>query len=599
MTCEASALQSQIPSEYQPQLLELLHLLASNSRMQAKNPRPPYFVCNAAAPTPALTPMNEFFNDFQVPGLSTYNVIATNIACVRMPLSALSHMHADVRTLSRSFHPAALDLFFVVVDGRVLQDNITAQRPINIIAHRWVHDALRHGGHAASRVHMVIKSPIGVLPSHHQGFAVPFTNDGLLSTALEVYSHENEHGPVPAVAQTDGAPAAAAFVRERVALYSPNNCWFHILPGSPYASFTVCVFEGHRACICTMLVLIDFEDVFCKHVVTALRSAPSLPSLHHMAHAFEEAVTVVRASFDSIAAKAQELLAPHAPVAPAAQADPLLARSLARFNVLKLLPACARLNVFHCAWLVQGRPQNVHPDFGRQSFFCSRELAVDQHCTTSQVVQCIQLAAAHFMQNLDALVPQLLSVAPLPLHLPHDSIAAAQGMLAAARRVFEDPPPPVRVILQDLQQNHVDMISYFMWRHMGHLEGDRAGEVELFCESGSPLLKFQALVDAAMRLVYTAQHECSRGSDGAQQRSSEHAAAVEHDARAAVASSRSGAAAAGSATSSLPQQSPESTSRELRARESAASAPGNAAAASAGAVDGHVEASDGTNSVIH
>jgi hypothetical protein len=52
MTCEVSALRSQVPLEYHPQLLELLRLLASNSRIQAKSPRPPYFMCNAAAPTP-------------------------------------------------------------------------------------------------------------------------------------------------------------------------------------------------------------------------------------------------------------------------------------------------------------------------------------------------------------------------------------------------------------------------------------------------------------------------------------------------------------------------------------------------------------------
>ena len=598
MTCEISALQSQIPSEYHSQLFELLRLLASNSRIQDKNPRPPYFVCNAAAPTPAVTPMNEFFSDLQVPGLSTYNVIATNIACVRMPQSSLSHMHADVRQLARSFHPAMLDVFFVVVDGRVLQDNITANRPINIIPHRWVHDHLRHGGHAASRVRMVIKSPLGVSPSHHQGHAVPFTNEGLVSTALEVYSHENDHGPIPTVPQADGAPAAPVFVRERVALYSPNNCWFHIIPGSPFASFTLCVFahEG-RACICTMLVLIDFEDAFCKHVVTALRSAPSLPSLHHLVHAFEEAVAAVRASTHSIAAKGQELLASSALAVPADQ-DPLLARSMARFNLLKLLPANVRNNVFHFAWVVKGCPQNVHLDFGRMSIYCSRELDADQHCTMAQVLQCIQLSADELVHNLDALVPQLRSVAPLPFDLSHDSIAAAQRMLAAARRVFEDPLPPVHVLLQDLDKHHVDAISYHTWRHMGHVEGDRAGEAELFRESGSPLLKFQALVDAAMRFVYIAQHECSRGSGGAQQGSSQHVAACELDTRVAVAGSSSNSssseAAAGPVTSSSPQQSPEGTSRLMRTHATSDVASRNVAETS----DAHVETSDVTNSLI-
>jgi hypothetical protein len=141
-------------------------------------------------------------------------------------------------------------------------------------------------------------------------------------------------------------------------------------------------------------------------------------------------------------------------------------------------------------------------------------------------------------------------------------------------------------------------MSYCTWQHTGHVEGDRVGEGELFRESGSPLLKFQALVDAAMRFVYIAQHECSRGSGGAQQGSSQHVAACELDTRVAVAGSSSNSssseAAAGPVTSSSPQQSPEGTSRLMRTHATSDVASRNVAETS----DAHVETSDVTNSLI-
>ena len=524
MTLEISALQSQIPLEYQPQFLEVLRLLARNSRIQVKSPRPPYFICNAAAPTPAVTPLNEFFNDLQVPGLSTYNVIASNIACVRMPPSALSHMDPEVLQLARRFHPALTDVFFVVVDGRVLQDYITAQRPINIIAHRWVHHQLRHGGHAASRVKMIIKSQCGVAPSNHQDFAVPFAVEGLYQTDLDVYSHENEHGPVPANSQAGAAPDAPAFVRERVALYSPNNCWFHIIPGSPYAFFTLCVFDGHRACICTMLVLLDFEEVFCKHVISALRNAPSLPSLHHLVHEFQEALNAVRISFDSITSRGQALVGASSPKDSLDQAALVAARSMVRFNVMKLLPANIRQRVFHFAWVLKGRPQNIHHDFGRMSFFCSSAIAAEHHCSTEEALECARLAANDLVHNLEALVSQLRSVDPLPLHSSQHNIGVAQLLFQAACRVFDNPLPPMRPLLHGLDHHHVDVIFHQTWRHIGHVQGDRVGELEFLSESGSPMLKFHALVDSAMHCVYMALHESNLMSIAAQQRSNERVA---------------------------------------------------------------------------
>ena len=517
MTCEISELRSQIPSQYHPHLLELLRLLATNSRIQAKSPRPPYFVCNAAAPSPAATPLNEFFNDMQVPGLSTYNVIATNIACVRMPLSALSQMHPNVQSLARHFHPAMMDLFFVVVDGRVLQDNITAQRPINIIAHRWVHHSLRHGRHAASRVKMMIQSPCGVLPSDHREFAVPFAMDGLYNTDLDVYSHENEHGPVPAVPASGGNPGTPAYARERVALYSPNNCWFHIIPGSPFAFFTLCVFVGQRACMCTMLVLIDFEHIFCKHIIDSLRLAPSLPSLHHLVHEFQEALHGFRDSFQSIPGTGQELVAASTLIDPSDQTA-VIARSMARYNLLKLLPANIRLQVYYFAWVVKGSPQHIHHDFGRMSFFCSRELTAEQQCSSAEALQCVQLAANELLQNLDTLIAQLRSVDPLPMDLRHPGICTAQKLFAIARRVLENPPPPIPALLHDLEQIQLDAVFHHTWRHMGHVEGDRVGEVEFMSQSGTPSLKFYALVDSAMEFVNIAKHDCSERPDGARQR---------------------------------------------------------------------------------
>lgn len=593
ITCEASALQSQVPPEYHPQFLELFRLLAANSRIQAKSPRPPYFLCNAAAPTPAVTPLNEFFSDLQVPGLSTYNVIATNIACVRMPPSALIHMHPEVQALAGHFHPAMTDVFFVVVDGRVLQDNITAQRPINVIAHRWAHDTLRHGGHAATRVKMIIKSPCGVLPSNHQEFSVPFTMQELYAKDLDVYSHENVHGPVPAVSQTEG-PAVPAYVVERVALYSPNNCWFHIVPGSPFVFFTVCVFAGRRACICTMLVLIDFEDVFCKHVITALRNTPSLPSLHHLVHEFQEALDAVQGSFNSLEARVHEVLAASSP-ADSSQQPALNARTIGRYNLLKLLPANVRQRVFFHAWVVKGHPENVSPDFGRLSYFCLNHLPAEQHCSTAQSLQCIQLAANDLVQGLNALVSQLRSVHPLPLDLSHHHLGAAQTLFAVARRLLENPQPPLRTLLHDLDQSHLNEISHHTWRHMGHVQGDRVGEAEFLSESGSPMVKFYALVDTAMQCVYVAEYECSR-SDGAEQRSNQRLMAS-GQAVEPVVTEYPPSSAAGQATSSAIPQSQESDGHAVHTRSVANAALTAVAAPLADihvvdAVDAAVQSSD-------
>lgn len=596
MTCEVSELRLQIPSQYHPHLLEVLRLLASNSRMQAKSPRPPYFVCNAAAPSPAATPLNEFFNDMQVPGLSTYNVIATNIACVRMPHSALSQMHPNVQALARHFHPAMTDLFFVVVDGRVLQDNITAQRPINIIAHRWVHDTLRHGRHAASRVKMMIQSPCGVLPSDHREFAVPFALDSLYNTDLDVYSHENEHGPVPAVPASAENPGAPAYARERVALYSPNNCWFHIIPGSPFAFFTLCVFVGQRACMCTMLVLIDFEHIFCKRIIDSLRLAPSLPSLHHLVHEFQEALHVFRDSFHSISGLGHELVAASTLIDPSDQTA-VIARSMARYNLLKLLPANTRLQVYYFAWVVKGSPQHIHHDFGRMSFFCSRELTADQQCSSAEALQCVQLAANELLQNLETLIAQLRSVDPLPLHLRHPDVGTARKLFAIARRLFENPPPPLPALLHNLEQRQLDSVFHHAWRHMGHVEGDRVGEVEFMCESGSPSLKFYALVDSAMEFVNIAKHECSEMPDGAHQRDNHDLVAGGQDER----KDHPPSSAAEQAASPAIPPSSEGNDSGLRSLSTAvaASALAPASAAAVPDADAHAVGSpDASDSII-
>jgi hypothetical protein len=415
---------------------------------------------------------------------------------------------------------------------------------------------------------MTIRSPIGVSPSNHPEFAVPFTDEGLYSTFLDVYSHENEHGPVPAAPRNDGAAAAPAHVRERVALYSPNNCWFHIIPGSPFALFTLCVFHEQRACFCTMLVLIDYGDAFCSHVVAALRNTPSLPSLHHFAHEFQEASNGVRTSFESIGCKGQELLPQFPPLRPLDQQD-----LMARYNLLKMLPASLRHRAFYFAWLVKGRPENVHHDFGRMSYFRSRDIPADQHCTMAEAVQCILCAADELVQNLNAVVSQLLSVDPLPFHLPHDGVVTAQKLLAVACRVYEVPLPPARSLLQDLEQNHVNIVFYHTWKHMGHVEVAGAGEAEFTDDSGNPSWKFYALIDSAMQFLHAAVYDCGRRSGCIEARNCERmAACCSQD----PAANHPPSSATGQTTSTAISQSSETAAHPFPSR------PAPVAASSAG-----------------
>ena len=133
---------------------------------------------------------------------------------------------------------------------------------------------------------------------------------------------------------------------------------------------------------------------------------------------------------------------------------------------------------------------------------------------------------------------------------------------------------------------------------MAHAERDRAGGAELFRESGndSPFLKFQELAGAAMRLVYTAQHEHSRGSGGA---AAGTLRACELDTRVVVAGSSSSEAAAGPGGIVFAAAFARGgSSRSVRAHAKCDVASANVAEESADAADAHVEISDVTNSLI-
>jgi hypothetical protein len=269
--------------------------------------------------------------------------------------------------------------------------------------------------------------------------------------------------------------------------------------------------------------------------------------------------------------------------------------------MMKLLPANVRQQVYYFAWVVKGRPQNVHPDFGRMSFFCSKELSAEQHCSSAEVFECVHRAANELLQNLDALVSQLSSVDPLPLDLSHHCIGAAQKLFTAACRVFENPSPPSRALLHGLDQDHFCVVFQYTWRHMGHVEGDRIGELEFLCESGSPSLKFYALVDSAMQFVHMAQHDCSRRPDGAHERGNQHVANPQDE---RVTNEGNNAdyppsSAAGQAASSAIPHSPEGDGRVVCNRSTAVAASASASASSAAdATEGAVESSNSADSQI-
>ena len=99
---------------------------------------------------------------------------------------------------------------------------------------------------------------------------------------------------------------------------------------------------------------------------------------------------------------------------------------------------------------------------------------------------------------------------------------------------------------------------------MGHVQGDRVGEAEFLCESGSPMVKFYALVDTAMQFVYVAEYECGR-SDGAEQRSNQRLMAS-GQAVEPVITEYPPSSAAGQATSSAIPQSQESDGHAVHTR---------------------------------
>ncbi len=394
------------------------------------------------------SPLCPAYAMLEVPTVSTYHLIATNIASVRFDRQALTHVPELIKHALGDLSEGPVDLFYTTIDGRFMQNEHAiygGTKPMNLCLHRWAHNEALPGYDVKANTDMGLFPVMGITsidPSKDKG-AIPF---GSLKK-LNIHSHPR------------GKPHTA----ERM-LYSPNNAHFRLIPNSPFALFWSAAKLNGRTCIAKMLVIFDDTDPICRNILGSIQGTQTLN--HHL-----EKLQGVSDAIDDI----------FDPLIHAFEAGEA-ANPMGRFYAL---PQMYQAGIYHQTWKESGSPLDIHPDFGRDSFL---EDSLYTHAQRALIV-------TQYKESLkEALV---LSHSEMLAHsLPLARSDAAQTLMKCAR-AFQRSAEEGLTLYQTFPKPMKDATHRAFWELSGCPRIDSFGTKNF---PGSPTpVKVQALLLAASR----------------------------------------------------------------------------------------------------
>ena len=170
----------------------------------------------------APTPQCPYYKKMRLPTISTYHIIGSNIASIKLDPCALRHVPRLVLEKAGDLSSKQVDLFWTAIDGRIA---VREDRCMNLCTHTWVHPAALMGDEIKQDIQMGIFPDFGIMP--HRGAGAIAVNDLSL---MNVETHLD--------------------------LYSPDNAHLERIPNSPFGCLWSVLKKDNRVAITKMLVLL-------------------------------------------------------------------------------------------------------------------------------------------------------------------------------------------------------------------------------------------------------------------------------------------------------------------------------------------------------
>ncbi len=366
---------------------------------------------NLAQPMLAPAPLCPAYNKMQIPTLSNYQNIGSNIACIRLDSTALTHVPKDVLK-HVDLTDKQLDLFWVAIDGR--EQGITYpspyERSLNLCTHSWSQPHILDGDDVHFDVNMGIFPEIGFERSQDAG-----------AIAVNGISPMNVH------CHPRGAQGSEM-------LYSPDNAHFEYIKKSPFGILWAISQKDNRVAITKMLVIFDYNHPLSKPLIASIKSDFDLTA--HL-----QQLKLVSKSIDEY----------FAPVLHAKNYEQMKA-------MFEKLPLSFQKGIHGEIWKLFGSPVGIHNDFGKASLEQDPSLKVEQRCDEKT----LRLAIQHFANQLRFLLldSQIELTQSQPLILGDNILK----MMRCARQFYTAPQQAKDTFYHTFSPEEQEATRYAIWQ---------------------------------------------------------------------------------------------------------------------------------------
>lgn len=378
------------------------------------------------------SPLCPAYNKMAFPTISTYHVIGSNIACVRLDPKAREFIPKSILEKVGPLEGKEVDLLWTAVDGRFYHFD----RSLNHSSHPWSHlhaipgpekikgpepnqEIPNPDSNIAFDVDMGIFPEIGYEPSQEPG-----------AIAINHISPMNVH--VHAIANAKNPKAAGM-------LYSPDNAHFLVVPGSPFGIDWSVMQKDNRVAITKRLVIFDYAHPICAKLIDSIRNCECLDTHLQRLTAVPEAINK---TFEPVI-KALETDNPKA------------------MDLFHQLPLCFQHGAYKEAWISHGSPLDIHGDFGRVSFEKDDSLDKKFHCNHQQRADALR----KFADRLE----HLLVGSQFDLLFRSQSLVKGDNvltMLKCAQMFLKDPKQGL-VAFGQLTENEQEAVRFAFWELSG------------------------------------------------------------------------------------------------------------------------------------
>jgi len=325
----------------------------------------------------------------------------------RLPAALLENAPPGVKQVLATAQGKSVDFIFDVGSMSAYRDQakqICGLERYNIATHPWTIPRMFQGDDIKKFPEMGIFQPIGVFEIQDSN-GVPFDK----RRPLEVYVHPKNGG---------------------MAL-SPNTAWFGVSDGAPVSSFWFVVDSGDKVLVLHQWLINQYGHPFSKYLSDAVRTTDWIPApgtdisgedddedgaifeaeMYPVYKSVGEHIEMMKQNRDGAMREAmsrfggiQEALAKNENE-----------KAMALFDKLS---EGEKNRIYYFTWVLQGKPNGVHPDFGKASFLHYHDLSPSFHASNSRRAEAIEQLAIEQCQAFDQLVDEHLALFTKPKAMP-------------------------------------------------------------------------------------------------------------------------------------------------------------------------------------